>query len=236
MSFQTAESLLEVMDKALDDSKKNGGGTTLLVIDPLYVLNVELECLRFLMETADMDGVLVSFTRPYTSIDRALRKHSDTGRGPYYVDALSSVSGSLMFDRSSDRMHVFRSTGREGQDFTWTTYSRGAKVFRVKGPFNLENVFCAIEEAVNSVLEDYRGDEYFLFVDNLIGFSPYVEPEELVSLGRKIERYFNDKNIHRFLGLSRSGSGYYDKIRKMVGPRGGMTLLMTTAEGNNITF
>ncbi len=203
LTINTLKNIKKATKTAVKDLRSVKGGNTLMVINPEYVLNVELEVLGHLMDKEKMDGVVVTLTRPYLIVHRALRRHVATERRPYYVDPMSSIAGSLMGDENND-----------------------TKVFQIDGPFEVDRIYSALGEAVNNVAKDMQGDEHFVLVDNLVGIAPYADMKDIIRLGMKIQKGFKGSFVHKFIGLTKTGGDYYKKIYKKIKHRSDVLLLM----------
>lgn len=204
LSVGTLNELRKALQSSLHDLRRYKGGNVLMLIEPQYVMDIELETLRYLIDYEDLDGVVVTLSRPYIFLHKALARHIKSQRRPYFVDPMSSIAGSLMLE----------------------SQPQNTKVFKIGGPFEIDRVYAAVDKALNAIAKDYHGDEYFLFVDNIMGVAPYVDIKDTIKLGTRIAKGFRGSFVHKFMGITKTGAEYYKKVYKKLKFHSDIVLLM----------
>lgn len=204
LSVSTMNELRKALASTLRDLRRYKGGNVLMVIEPRYAMDIELEAIRYFIDYEDLDGVVVTLTRPYFFVHKALTRHVKSPRRPYYVDPMTYISGTLTMDPNP----------------------KDTKVFSIDGPFEVERVYSAIEKAVNAIAKTYQGDEYFVFIDNLMGVGPYVDLKDTLTLSTRVSKGFKGSFVHKFICLTRSGGDYFNKVYKKAKSKSDIVLYM----------
>lgn len=207
LEVTTLNEFYKALDMSIIDSRKSGGGCTILISDPRYVFELGLEVLRHLISRERMMGVFVCLSRPYIYVQKAIDMYLKEEILPYFVDILMPVTGRLTRIQSKGDI----------------------KVFKVhSGPFDVYEIYNVVYDALRTVHDDFPKKEYFVYVDNLLALSPYVSVPDIIDLGKRFKQGFSDLAIHRYITLSKIDSNLYKRLYRLTKRR--TSVLITTSE------
>ena len=107
------------------------------------------------------------------------------------------------------------------------------KVFDVDGPFNPDDICRGLEEALESLRIDRNTKTCFVLVDNLMALIPYLNITDIIALGTRLQGIIGKRHLG-FIGLSKTGSKYYEKIYREFETHSDFTALMHTLDGRTL--
>ena len=204
LSFETIQELENTLRTTLKDLRRYKGGNVIFSINPAYVLDIELAALKYFLSKEDLDGVVLTLSRPHYFIHRALKREIDIHPMLIYVDPVSSISGSLM-----------------------GTPTIKNKVITLDGPFDIDRVTAAVEKAINHSAKSFEGDEHFIYVDNLLALAPYMDTKDILKLAKKIMKGYSGSFVYKFVGLGKLDNDLYRKVFNKIKGHSDIILMMS---------
>ena len=91
-----------------------------------------------------------------------------------------------------------------------------SKVFIVDGPFDIERIYTTIDRALSEAAKMFEGEEHFIYIDNLLGLAPYVEPKDIIKLSNKLAKNYKGSYVHKVVSMGKINSPEFEKIYKKI--------------------
>ena len=168
---------VEVFDKineALEGAELKGAAS--ITVSQTQTLNANAAALKFLLDKADMVGVVLCLECPPSQISRLLGRKGLNLEGIFFIDAIT-FGGRKAREVSPNALH-------SGTSRTRSIRKESENIVFVEDPSNLKSLEAAIPNAIESLRGRTKSKPAFLMVDCLTSLCNYRSQEEVESFVR----------------------------------------------------